>query len=90
MVKGGYENLREADRQGWLGEWIRRLIIIFTKLISYRGMPDMAIQDAVKLIKTACTEWNLGYDQSNRLDFRKGGETDGHVCGERPDCDGLD
>ena len=36
----------------------------------------MAVQDAVKLIKTACTEWNLGYDQSNRLDFRKGGETD--------------
>ena len=36
----------------------------------------MAIQDAVNLIKTACTQWNLGYDQSNRLDFRKGGETD--------------
>jgi len=36
----------------------------------------MAIQDAVTLIKTACTQWNLGYDQSNRLDFRKGGETD--------------
>ena len=36
----------------------------------------MAIQDAINLIRTACTEWNLGYDQSNRLDFRKGGETD--------------
>ena len=36
----------------------------------------MAIQDAINLIKTACTQWNLGYDQSNRLDFRKGGETD--------------
>jgi hypothetical protein len=36
----------------------------------------MAIQDAVKLIKTACTKWSLGYDQSNRLDFRNGGETD--------------
>jgi len=36
----------------------------------------VAIQDAINLIKTACTEWNLGYDQSNRLDFRKGGETD--------------
>jgi hypothetical protein len=36
----------------------------------------MAIQDAVKLIKTACTQWSLGYDQSNRLDFRNGGETD--------------
>src|ERR1700746_295430 len=36
----------------------------------------MAIQDAVNLIKTACTQWSLGYDQSNRLDFRKGGETD--------------
>ena len=36
----------------------------------------MAIQDAVNLIKTACTQWNLGYDQKNRLDFRKGGETD--------------
>lgn len=36
----------------------------------------MAIQNAIDLIKTACTQWNLGYDQSNRLDFRKGGETD--------------
>jgi NlpC/P60 family len=36
----------------------------------------MAIQDAVNLIKTACTQWSLGYDQSNRLDFRNGGETD--------------
>jgi hypothetical protein len=36
----------------------------------------MAIKDAIKLIKTACTEWSLGYDQSNRLDFRDGGETD--------------
>jgi hypothetical protein len=36
----------------------------------------MAIQDAIKLIKTACTQWSLGYDQSNRLDFRNGGETD--------------
>jgi cell wall-associated NlpC family hydrolase len=36
----------------------------------------MAIQNAINLIKTACTQWNLGYDQSNRLDFRKGGETD--------------
>jgi len=36
----------------------------------------MAIQDAVNLIETACTKWNLGYDQSNRLDFRVGGETD--------------
>jgi hypothetical protein len=36
----------------------------------------MAIKGAINLIKTACTEWNLGYDQSNRLDFRKGGETD--------------
>jgi hypothetical protein len=36
----------------------------------------MAIQDAVKLIKTACTQWSLGYDQDNRLDFRDGGETD--------------
>ena len=36
----------------------------------------MAIQDAINLIKTACTQWNLGYDQSNRLDFRNGGETD--------------
>ena len=36
----------------------------------------MAIQDAVNLIKTACTKWSLGYDQSNRLDFRNGGETD--------------
>jgi hypothetical protein len=37
---------------------------------------NMAIQDAVNLIKTACTQWSLGYDQSNRLDFRNGGETD--------------
>jgi hypothetical protein len=36
----------------------------------------MAIQNAVDLIKDACNQWNLGYDQSNRLDFRKGGETD--------------
>jgi cell wall-associated NlpC family hydrolase len=36
----------------------------------------MAIKDAVNLITAACTQWNLGYDQSNRLDFRKGGETD--------------
>ena len=36
----------------------------------------MAIRDAVNLIKTACTEWSLGYDQWNRLDFRDGGETD--------------
>ena len=36
----------------------------------------MAIQDAVNLIKTACTQWSLGYDQKNRLDFRNGGETD--------------
>lgn len=36
----------------------------------------MAIQDAINLIKTACTRWSLGYDQSNRLDFRNGGETD--------------
>jgi hypothetical protein len=36
----------------------------------------MAIQDAIKLIKTACTQWSLGYDQHNRLDFRDGGETD--------------
>jgi hypothetical protein len=36
----------------------------------------MAIQDAINLIETACTQWSLGYDQSNRLDFRNGGETD--------------
>ena len=36
----------------------------------------MAVQDAVELITTACTQWNLGYDQHNRLDFRNGGETD--------------
>jgi hypothetical protein len=36
----------------------------------------MAIEDAIKLIRTACTQWSLGYDQSNRLDFRNGGETD--------------
>jgi len=36
----------------------------------------MTIQNAINLIKTACTQWNLGYDQSNRLDFRNGGETD--------------
>jgi hypothetical protein len=36
----------------------------------------MAIQNAVDLIKDACNQWNLGYDESNRLDFRKGGETD--------------
>jgi hypothetical protein len=36
----------------------------------------MAIQNAVDLIKDACMQWNLGYDESNRLDFRKGGETD--------------
>lgn len=36
----------------------------------------MAIQNAIDLIKIACTQWNLGYDQSNRLDFRNGGETD--------------
>jgi hypothetical protein len=36
----------------------------------------MAIQNAVDLIKDACEQWNLGYDESNRLDFRKGGETD--------------
>jgi NlpC/P60 family len=36
----------------------------------------MAIQDAINLIKTACTQWSLGYDQSNRLDFHNGGETD--------------
>ena len=36
----------------------------------------MAVQDAVNLIKMACTEWSLGYDQWNRLDFRDGGETD--------------
>ena len=35
----------------------------------------MAIQDAINLIKTACTQWSLGYDQANRLDFRNGGET---------------
>jgi hypothetical protein len=40
------------------------------------GVPKMAIQDAIKLIKTACTQWSLGYDQLNRLDFRDGGETD--------------
>jgi cell wall-associated NlpC family hydrolase len=36
----------------------------------------MAIQNAVDLIKVACTQWSLGYDESNRLDFRNGGETD--------------
>ena len=36
----------------------------------------MAIKDAIKLIKIACTKWSLGYDQNNRLDFRDGGETD--------------
>ena len=36
----------------------------------------MTIQDAVNIIKTACTQWSLGYDQHNRLDFRDGGETD--------------
>jgi NlpC/P60 family len=36
----------------------------------------MAIQDAINIIKIACTQWSLGYDQSNRLDFRNGGETD--------------
>jgi hypothetical protein len=36
----------------------------------------MAIQNAVDLIKDACMQWNLGYDESDRLDFRKGGETD--------------
>jgi len=36
----------------------------------------MAIQDAINLIETACTQWSLGYDQYNRLDFRDGGETD--------------
>ena len=36
----------------------------------------MAIQDAIKLIKTACEVWSLGYDQSNRLAFYDGGETD--------------
>lgn len=36
----------------------------------------MSIPDAIKLIRTACTTWSLGYDQSNRLDFRDGGETD--------------
>ncbi len=35
-----------------------------------------AIQDFVNLAVTACSRWNLGYDQSNRLDFRDGGETD--------------
>jgi len=35
-----------------------------------------AIQDFVNLAVNACTKWNLGYDQSNRLDFRDGGETD--------------
>src|SRR5262249_38221783 len=49
---------------------------LLTKFINYVGRPNMAIQDAVNLIKTACTQWNLGYDQKNRLDFRKGGETD--------------
>ena len=74
----------------WAGDLIKRKPTLLTIFINYTGRRSMAIQDAVKLIKTACTEWNLGYDQSNRLDFRKGGETDGHVCGERPDCDGLD
>lgn len=36
----------------------------------------MTIQDAVKIIKIACTKWSFGYDQSNRCDFRDGGETD--------------
>jgi hypothetical protein len=36
----------------------------------------MTIQKAIKIIKTACTQWSLGYDQYNRLDFRDGGETD--------------
>ena len=36
----------------------------------------MTIQNAINIIKTACTQWSLGYDQSNRLDFRDGGETD--------------
>jgi peptidoglycan hydrolase-like protein with peptidoglycan-binding domain len=38
----------------------------------------MAVQEAIDLIKTACTKWNLGYDQDakQRLDFRDGGETD--------------
>jgi cell wall-associated NlpC family hydrolase len=36
----------------------------------------MTIQNAINIIKTACTQWSLGYDQSNRLDFRNGGETD--------------
>src|SRR5215468_6842107 len=36
----------------------------------------MAIQEAIDLIETACTQWSLGYDQDNRLDFRDGGETD--------------
>jgi NlpC/P60 family len=36
----------------------------------------MTIQNAINIIKTACTQWSLGYDQHNRLDFRNGGETD--------------
>src|SRR5262249_50384287 len=40
------------------------------------GRPNMAIQDAIEIIETACTQWSLGYDQYNRLDFRDGGETD--------------
>src|SRR5215472_2752818 len=47
-----------------------------TKFINHVGMPNMAIEDAIKLIKTACTQWSLGYDQSNRLAFHNGGETD--------------
>ena len=36
----------------------------------------MTIQNAINIIKTACTQWSLGYDQHNRLDFRNRGETD--------------
>src|SRR5262245_62048961 len=38
----------------------------------------MAIQDAINLIKIACTQWSLGYDWSwpDRLNFYDGRETD--------------
>jgi len=36
----------------------------------------MTVEDAVELIKIACTKWRFGYDQHNRLAFYDGGETD--------------
>lgn len=35
-----------------------------------------SISKAIAFMRTACNDWSLGYDQSNRWDVRDGGETD--------------